>query len=166
MLHPKVALDPCDIYLATGNQDDEILHGCQRYWIAEAIRYTHREAVEELFTNHNPTTTSQMRKQVVLTDWPELPSIEHLPPRKTPHYGLGPILENEGTISGTYSVIDIVFTEQLGYNRAEDFGGQLHLVYGDQKTVSLIHIVQKERQEATLLYNKYDWLLAVPGLFH
>jgi len=57
MLHPKVALDPCDIYLATGNQDDEILHGCQRYWIAEAIRYTHREAVEELFTNHNPTAT-------------------------------------------------------------------------------------------------------------
>jgi hypothetical protein len=131
MLHPKVALDPCDIYLATGNQDDEILHGCQRYWIAEAIRYTHREAVEELFTNHNPTATGQMRKQVVLTDWPELPSIERLPPRKTPHYGLGPILENEGTISGTYSVIDIVFTEQLGYNRAEDFGGQLHLVYGD-----------------------------------
>ena len=166
MLHPKVALDPCDIYLATSNQDDEILHGCQRYWIAEAIRYTHREAVEELFTNHNPTATGQMRKQVVLTDWPELPSIERLPPRKTPHYGLGPILENEGTISGTYSVIDIVFTEQLGYNRAEDFGGQLHLVYGDQKTVSLIHTVQKERQEATLLYDKYDWLLAVPGLFH
>jgi hypothetical protein len=39
-------------------------------------------------------------------------------------------------------------------------------VYGDQKTVSLIRTVQKERQEATLLYDKYDWLLAVPGLFH
>ena len=64
-----------------------------------------------------------MRKQVVLTDWLELPSIERLPPRKTPHYSLGPILENKGTISGTYSVIDIVFTKQLGYNRVEDFGG-------------------------------------------
>ena len=69
-------------------------------------------------------------------------------------------------ISGTYSIIDIVFTEQLGYNHAKDFGGQLHLVYGDQKMVSLICTVQKERQEATLPYNKYDWLLAVPGLFH
>ena len=107
-----------------------------------------------------------MRKQVVLTDWLELPLIERLPPCKTPHYGLGPILENEGIISGTYSVIDIVFTKQLGYNRVEDFSGQLHLVYGDQKTVSLIHIVQKEWQEATLLYNKYDWLLAMPRLFH
>ena len=146
--------------------DDEILHGCQQYWIAEAIHYTHCEAVEELFTDHNPATTGQMRKWVVLTDWPELPSVECLPPRKTPHYGLGPILENEGTISGTYSIIDIVFTEQLGYNHAKDFGGQLHLVYGDQKMVSLIFTVQKERQEATLPYDKYDWLLAVPGLFH
>jgi hypothetical protein len=166
MLRPEVALDPCDIYLATGNQDDEILHDCQRYWIAEAIRYTHREAVEKLFADHAPTTGGQMRKRVALTDWPELPSVERLSPRRTPHYGLGPILENEGTISGTYSVIDIVFTEQLGYNRAEDFGERLHLVYGDQKTVSLIHTVQKERQEATLPYDKYDWLLAVPGLFH
>src|SRR5438552_4195240 len=107
-----------------------------------------------------------MRKQVVLTDWLELPSIEHLPPRKTPHYGLGPILENEGMISSTYSIIDKVFTEQLEYNHAEDFGEWLHLIYGDQKTISLICIVQKERQEATLLYDKYDWLLAVPGLFH
>ena len=72
-----------------------------------------------------------MRKQVVLTDWLELPSIERLPPCKTPYYGLSPILENEGTISGTYSVIDIVFTEQLGYNCAEDFSGWLYLVYSD-----------------------------------
>jgi hypothetical protein len=53
MLRSEVALDLYDIYLATGNQDDEILHSCQRYWIAEAIRYTHREAVEELFTDYN-----------------------------------------------------------------------------------------------------------------
>ena len=166
MLRPEIALDPCDIYLAAGNQEDEILHGCQRYWIAEAIRYTHREAVEELFTDCSPTSTSQMRSQVVLTDWPDLPLVEGLPPRKTPHYSLGPILENEGIISGTYSVIDVIFTEQLGYNRTADFDGRLHLVYGDQKTVSLIRTVQKERQDATLLYDKYNWLLAVPGLFH
>ena len=43
MLRPEVALDPCDIYLAAGNRNGEILQGCQRYWIAEAIRYTHRE---------------------------------------------------------------------------------------------------------------------------
>jgi hypothetical protein len=67
MLRPETVLNPCDIYLAISNQDDEILHNCQRYWIAEAIRYTHCETVEELFTDHNPTTTGQMRKRVVLT---------------------------------------------------------------------------------------------------
>jgi len=84
MLRPEIALDPCDIYLAAGNQEDEILHGCQRYWIAEAIRYTHREAVEELFTDCSPTSTSQMRSQVVLTDWQDLPLVERLPPENTP----------------------------------------------------------------------------------
>jgi hypothetical protein len=67
MLHLEAALDPCYIFMATGNQDDEILRGCQRYWIAEAIRYTHREAVERLFADGNPTSTGQMRMQVVLT---------------------------------------------------------------------------------------------------
>ena len=41
MLRLEVAFDPCDIYLADGNKDDEIIRGCQRYWIAEAICYTH-----------------------------------------------------------------------------------------------------------------------------
>jgi hypothetical protein len=41
------------------------------------------------------------------------PSIERLQPRRTPHFGLGPILENEGTIQGTYEVIDKVFLHQL-----------------------------------------------------
>jgi hypothetical protein len=128
MLRPGVALDPC---LAAGNQGDEILHGCQRYWIAEAIRYTHRKAVGELFSNHDSDTVNKMRQRVVLPGWPELPTVERLLPRKTPHFSTGPILENEGTISGTYSIIDAVFTELLGLNREKDFDGRLQLVYGD-----------------------------------
>ena len=122
--------------------------------------------MEKLFIDGNPTSTGRIRSQVILTDWPDLPSVERLSPRKTPHHSLSPILENEGTISGTYNVIDEVFTQQLGYNHTTDFNGRLYLVYSDQKTVSLIRTVQKERQEVTLLYDKYSWLLAVPGLFH
>ena len=59
-------------------------------------------------------------------------------------------------ISGIYSIINIVFTEQLGYNYTKDFSKQLYLVYNNQKTVLLIYIVQKERQKAILLYNKYN----------
>ena len=53
MLRPVIALDPCDIY---------------RHCIAEAIRYTYREAVEELFTDRSPTGTGQIRRQAVLID--------------------------------------------------------------------------------------------------
>jgi hypothetical protein len=86
MLRPRVAFHPCDITLVAGNQADEILHDCQRCWIAEAIRYTHRAAVEKLFSDHDPIAIGQMRQQVVLAGWPELPTVERLPPRKTPHY--------------------------------------------------------------------------------
>ena len=167
MLRREVALDPIGhVYLAPGNQDDEILHRCQRYWIAEAIRYTHREAVEKLFADDDPNATGRMRKRALHSDWPELPSIERLPPRKTPHYGLGPIQENEGTISGTYGVIDAVFLEQLKYNRTEDFDEWICLVIGDQKTVGLAETAKRQRREATLPYDKYDWLLPIPGFFH
>jgi hypothetical protein len=45
MLLPEIGLDPTDIYLAPGNQEDDVLFQSQEYWIAEAIRCTHREAV-------------------------------------------------------------------------------------------------------------------------
>ena len=111
ILRPKVTLNPYDIYLAASNQDDKILYGCQRYQIIEAIRYTYRKAIKELFTNYNPITIGQIRKQVILIDWLKLLLIKRLPPRKIPYYGLSPIIENEGIISSIYSVINIVFTE-------------------------------------------------------
>jgi hypothetical protein len=163
MLRPMVALQPWDIFQAAGNTEDEILHACQRYWIAEAIRYTHCAAVEKLFGDID---SNEAAWHVQLTNWPEIPTVERLSPRKTPHHAFGPILENEGTISGTYGVIDAVFREQLGDDRERDIDGLLQLVYGDQKTVSLIHAVQREQEQATLPYDQYKWLLAVPGLFH
>jgi len=116
MLHPKVALDACDIFLAAGNRHDAILHACQRYCIAEAIRYTHRAAVEKLFSNDNSTTVGQEKEPENLPDWPEPPTVERLSPRHTSHFALCPILENEGTIAGIYNVIDEIFTGQLGHD--------------------------------------------------
>jgi hypothetical protein len=60
MFHPEVPLSPFDIYMAPGNQNDEVFHQCQRHWIAEAIRYTHREAVETLFTAKARDKPAQM----------------------------------------------------------------------------------------------------------
>ena len=97
-----------------------------------------------------------MKSQVALTEWSELSSIKCLSLRKMSHYGLGPILENEGTIDDTYRIINLVFIKQLKYNHEKNFNGWLYLIYDDQKTVSLIHTVQKEQKKKALSYNRYD----------
>jgi hypothetical protein len=51
MFHSNVVLSVKDVRLWPGNQDDKILHQTQRYWIAEAIRYTHRIAIHDVFTD-------------------------------------------------------------------------------------------------------------------
>ena len=66
----------------------------------------------------------------------------------------------------TYNVIDRVFQEELGYDRAKDFDEQLYLVYGDQKTVSLVQTVHRERVETKDCYDDFNWILSIPGLFH
>ena len=166
ILHPKVALNPYNIYLVASNQDNKILYSCQCYQIIEAIYYTYYKAIEGLFIDYNPTTTSQIRKQIVIIDQLELLLVKYLPLYKIPYYSLRPILENKGIISSIYSIINIVFTKQLGYNYTKDFSRQLYLVYSNQKIVLLIYIVQKEQQEVILLYNKYSQLLAMLGLFY
>ena len=40
------------------------------------------------------------------TIWPKFPTVERLSLQKTSHYSFSPFLENEGTISGTYNVIN------------------------------------------------------------
>jgi hypothetical protein len=70
--------------------------------LAEAISYIHQYAVKSIFyTDKSAISTAGLSS---LT-YPEFPSVERLAPRRTPHFGLGPILENEGTIEGTYEVL-------------------------------------------------------------
>jgi hypothetical protein len=75
-------------------------------------------------------------------------------------------LENEGTVDGTYSVIEEIFINQFKYDPEKDFDDSLQLMYGDQKSISLVQTVQKERLDSEDSYEKLNWILAVPGLFH
>lgn len=47
-----------------------------------------------------------------------------------------------------------------------DFAGNIYLAYGDQKTVSLINSVKRDRKDSRTKYAQYRWLLPIPGLFH
>jgi len=53
------------------------------------------------------------------------------------------------------------FQEELGYDRAKDFDEQLYLVYGDQKTVSLVQTVHRERVETKDCYDDFNWILSI-----
>jgi hypothetical protein len=112
--------------------------------------------MESIFTESHRTSTR----------YPIFPSVERLSPRKTPNFGLGPILENKGTIKGTFQVINKIFLEQLGLDTANHFDKCIQLVYGDQKTVLLIKSVKQEHKYSKDIYGRYDWLSPVPGLFH
>jgi hypothetical protein len=146
MFRPEIPLSTKDVYDAPGTQIDDISIQCQRFWIAEAIRYTHKTAVDTIFASE-PSTVS----------YPQFPTVERLKSRITPNFGLGPILENEGTIQGTYQVIDKIFLHQLGLDPADiDFKDRLFPIYGDQKTVSLIGSVKRERKDSRNNYGRYQ----------
>ena len=102
MFCPEIPLTVNDVYDAAGNITDDINRQCQLHFIAEAIRGIHQCAVESIFaTSQSPTSkasTNNSRSGM----YPEFPSVERLAPRKTPHFGLCLILENEGTIQGIY----------------------------------------------------------------
>lgn len=156
MLDQRVLLSEEHIFQAPINdQTNDIYIACQQYWIAKAIRYVHREAVKSVFRESG--------KQEL---YPQFPAEERLQHRRTPHVGLGPLMENEGTIQGTYRVIEKVFQEQLGLQEASDFEQRLLLVYGDQKTVGLVNSVQVERRYSRDSYGRFQWILPIPGLFH
>lgn len=154
MIRPYIQLTPKDIYFAVGNHPDQISVQIQHHWIAEAIQYAYPELISQVFQNHPEI-------------WPQFPVVDQLAAHKTEHYGLRPILANEGTIDGTYDVIRTIFEKQFGVDSSHtSFNNKLQLVYGDQKTIGLIQSVQRESTKNTHPYDQFRWIVPVPGLFH
>ena len=73
--------------------------------------------------------------------WPSLPIVDCLPLQKLYYFTLGLILENKGTIKGTYSVLKNIFSGdndecgfeegQLGYKDGLFNNSKLVLINGD-----------------------------------
>ena len=137
MLSPEIKLDVDDIYAAPGFSRDLKCRQTQRFWVAEALRFTHKGAVDAIFAKDASSSCSH-------SPYPTFAFDNCLHPRKTPHFGLRPMLKNEGTVSGTYEVIDNIFISQFDLESGDaGFRERIQLVYGDQKTVSLIGSVKR-----------------------
>ena len=94
-----------------------------------------------------------------------MPCLNVIKPSQTHHFSLGPIPYNEGTIQGTYGVLETIFMEQFKLDPMA-FNERLWLVYGDQKTASNIRSVINERREASTAFDRHRWVLPLSSFFH
>lgn len=127
MFRPQNELQITDIAFSAGLDYSSVSVRLQQNLIAEAIRSWHTEAINAIFKDQWDA-------------WPGFPVVDRVPAGSTVHHSLGPILENEGTLDGTYRVIDEIFLDQLKLDRQTDFAdtpdGPIYLTYDDQKTIS------------------------------
>jgi hypothetical protein len=153
MLHQEVLLTKEDLLFSPGAYEyDEITDKINTFFIAEAVRAAYRESVKNIFYQSN-------------VPYPSMPAIELLDLRKTDSKTLGPIFFNEGTIDGTYGVLENIYKHQFKLED-DEFNDRLFLAFGDQKTSSLIRTVQGEQVDSSDSYERKDWIIGVAAFFH
>lgn len=94
-----------------------------------------------------------------------MPVIDILPASKSIHQPLGPIPHNESTNAGNFAVLKNIFGHQFRLPN-DAFTSRIFLIYGDQKTTQRIRTIKRRRRQAALAYDRLNWALPVPALFH
>ena len=154
MLHSNTRLDYVqDVLLAPGVHEDKISADISTYFIADAIQRLYSKAVATIFSE-------AFGKKF------QMPQIDRLEVKKVESFILGAIPFNEGTLDGNYKVHESIFLQQLGRNQDTDFADILYLVYSDQKTASLNRSIKNEQRSAELPFDRRDWCLPIPAMFH
>ena len=161
MLKPTVKLTHSAIFNHPGNQVNHYTEQCWQHQITEAIAYALPKVKELELSN---------------SFWPNMPSVDHLPPQKLHHFALSPILKNKDTLKGMYGVLKNIFggnngkcnfqEGQLGYKKDLFNNKELVLINRNQKTVGLLQLVQQECQLEIDPFKWLKWFLPVPRLFH
>lgn len=94
-----------------------------------------------------------------------MPVIDVLAPVKTVHCSLGPIPHDESSNAGNILILENIFQHQ--YHLPDSaFEQRLFLIYGDQKTTQRIRSIKQRREQAQRPYDRLQWALPVPALFH
>ena len=160
MYNLTILLNIKDIYRSPGF-GDELLLQISRYLIANVIKGIYLASIERIFKDSDL--------------FPQMPSIQYISNRKTKFQQFGAIIEDKGTIQGTYGVYKSIFLNQLGlqaldnpYNSTtpNNFTKRLQLTHGDQLTAYYIRSVKQEQIYTSRPFNCWDWLLSVPTWFH
>jgi hypothetical protein len=94
-----------------------------------------------------------------------MPVIDILKPVKTVHCSLGPIPHDESSNAGNILILENIFQHQYHLHDSA-FQQRLFLIYGDQKTTQRIRSIKQRREQSQQPYDKLQWALPVPALFH
>jgi hypothetical protein len=152
MLNEQVQLSLKDVMLAPGNIYDETQKQISMFCIHNTVRQQFPNAIADIY-RLSPCSEISM------------PRINVLKAEKTHHFSLGPIPHNEGTTKGTYDVLETIFVEQF-HREPKDFEEMLILLFGDQKTASIIRGIINERRETASAYDSHRWILPLSAFFH
>ena len=165
---------------ACGLQFDHVARAMARHFVAVAIQYLHRSAVQRVFGDDGFETRFAM------------PTLDVLEPRKTPVHLLCTVFENEATLRGSARVHEELYLQQLKLgspdatsaadigaksansskdnetylDKAPEFLEHLFLAYGDQMTTARIRGVKYGKRYARRAFDRRDWLLGPPVWFH
>jgi hypothetical protein len=94
-----------------------------------------------------------------------MPVLDVLKPVKTVHCSLGPIPHDESSNAGNILILENIFQNQ--YHLPDStFKERLFLIYGDQKTTQRIRSIKQRRGQAQRPYDRLQWVLPIPALFH
>ena len=110
-----------------------------------------------IFSNAIPDAAKKQR--------PTMPVIDVLKHVKTVHCSLGPIPYDESSNAGNIQILENIFRQQY-HLPDSDFKSRLFLIYSDQKTTQRIRSIKQRREQAGQHYDRLQWALPVPALFH
>ncbi|KAN0086982.1 hypothetical protein V8E54_000670 [Elaphomyces granulatus] len=110
-------------------------------------------------------------------------TFEDLPPEKMKVHLLGAVFKGEGTVAGTQEVYNEIFLNKprmikdpaatgdtrsphLPAEPVDAFQTRLFIVHGDEKTSSLIRSAKYNNRNSRRAFDRRQWLLCAPGMFH
>ena len=96
------------------------------------------------------------------------PSVQFIDPSKSISHACAPVALDESTTENNISILEDLFIRQSKRTKEDTiFKDGIIFCCGDQKTVSrMLSVKNHGSLTATLPYDKYDWLLPLPGLWH
>jgi hypothetical protein len=171
MLNLSTTFSPMKLQCREGFRESPRSIKAAKYFIFTTIRSMHEDAINRIVDEGQ------------LDDHFQMPTFEVIHPEKMEVHLLGAIFKDEGTIAGTQEVHNEIFLNKLRMVKdpattgdtssshlpaepVDEFQTRLFIVHGDEKTSSLIRSVKYNNRNSRRAFDRRQWLICAPGMFH